>query len=506
MTNAILMQPPPRKAPFFLQVVAPGLAVTGFLWLTSAHPVNAFWLPLAFLLFSIPWYTYCRWNGGAKRDFPLFPLVAGMYFVEYVLPLFWGSGTMKTLIGDKVLTGDSMQLAAFLALVGVLALWAGKSVGLGRKLGLRNRVELSEAPFTWNYLRIVLVAGTLSSNLGQYAMGEGGRHIIILLQSVVPIVAFALLYRNYLQGKADRSDKIVLLLFTIARFFFGLSSGWLGSFVLFGIVCVAVYIHERRRIPKLALLGALLFILFFQPSKGVFRRTFWLSGGRDAGTIEKVTYWGSESFRMWSEAPSNPKVLKDLGGQVLSRLSLLEYSANVMELTPEVVPFQNFHLYEYLAVTLIPRFMWPEKPSFNDANQWYQVNYGLTDRSELGKVSMAVGILTEGYISFGWIGTIAVMFLVGAFLDWFQYSFLDQNSGLLLNAIGVAIFPSFLSIESQMAQYLAGTIQALALSVFVMAPVMKLYPRAREGSPMPQTLDSPQFANNDPILASLRHS
>jgi hypothetical protein len=162
-----------------------------------------------------------------------------------------------------------------------------------------------------------------------------------------------------------------------------------------------------------------------------------------------------------------------LGYQVLKRVSLLEQTANVMELTPTVVPFQYGHLYSYLGVTFIPRFAWPDKPSMNEANRWYQVSYGLTETEELSHVSMAIGTLTESYISFGWWGPLMIMFLVGMLLDWFRYSFLSINSGILLNAIGVALLPNFLAIESQMAQYISGLVQAIALTMVVLMPVMK---------------------------------
>jgi hypothetical protein len=163
-----------------------------------------------------------------------------------------------------------------------------------------------------------------------------------------------------------------------------------------------------------------------------------------------------------------------LGEQVLTRVSLLEQTANVMELTPAVVPFQYGHLYSYLWVTFIPRFVWPDKPSMNEANRWYQVSYGLTETEDLSRVSMAVGTLTESYISFGWWGPPMIMFLVGMLLDWLRYSFLNINSGILLNAIGVALLPNFLAIESQMAQYISGLVQAVALTMVVLVPVMKI--------------------------------
>jgi hypothetical protein len=66
-----------------------------------------------------------------------------------------------------------------------------------------------------------------------------------------------------------------------------------------------------------------------------------------------------------------------------------------------------------------------------------------------------------------------IMFLVGMLLDWLRYSFLNINSGILMNAIGVAILPNFLAIESQMAQYVSGLVQAIVLTMVVLVPVMK---------------------------------
>jgi hypothetical protein len=453
-------------------VLLPSVVVTGALWALAAHEVSPLSVATVFALFAIPWFAYCRWQDSDQHNFPLFPMVAGMYFISYALPLFWGERSMQTFVGTRVFSAESLQQPMNLVLLGVLSLWAGMEIGLGRKLGLRTQIEVSSQSYVWNYLRIVLIAGTAMTTQGLYTMGEGGRQIMVIFQGVVPTAAFALLFRRYLAGKVENTDKLFLVLFVGARFFVGMSSGWLGSFVGFGIACLAIYIYERRKFPKLAVAAVLIFIIFFQPAKQSFRKKYWL-GDSNAGMVTKVSDWTSESFRLWSDAWSNPEFLPKLGEQVLKRVSLLEQTANVMELTPAVVPFQHWHLYSYLGITFVPRFVWPEKPSMNEANRWYQVSYGLTENEELAHVSMAVGTLTESYISFGWWGPLIIMFLVGMLLDWFRYSFLSINSGILLNAIGVALLPNFLAIESQMAQYISGLVQAIALTMVVLMPVMK---------------------------------
>ena len=107
----------------------------------------------------------------------------------------------------------------------------------------------------------------------------------------------------------------------------------------------------------------------------------------------------------------------------------------VMQMTPTQVPYQNGRLYRYLAISLIPRAIWPDKPSFSEANQFYQVAYGITDRRDLNKVSMAVGILAESYINFGWFGPPLVMLIIGLLLNIIRRYFLDAEQGEFLRCL-----------------------------------------------------------------------
>src|SRR5206468_8806776 len=119
--------------------------------------------------------------------------------------------------------------------------------------------------------------------------------------------------------------------------------------------------------------------------------------------------------------------------------------------TPQMVPFQHGQTYSYMAVTFIPRFLWPDKPSVSEANRFYQVAYGLTREDELNKVSIAVGFLTEGYINFGWGGVIVVTYCVGLALGIFQRTFLAADSSTLFRCIGLASIPGLMVLESLLA-------------------------------------------------------
>ena len=254
----------------------------------------------------------------------------------------------------------------------------------------------------------------------------------------------------------------------------GLASGWLGTVAFVVITCGAIYIGERRRTPRLALVLILGYVLFFQVGKEAFREMYW-EGEAQAPRMERLSFWVNESQAEWESALKEQSAdhARELVYKSLSRVSLLTQTANVLELTPSSIPFQGGYLYSYLGVTLIPRFLWREKPTVSEANQFYQVAYGITTEEALGSTAVAVGFLTESYISFGWLGVVILMYLVGIFLDFVQNFLLSKRAGLLLGGVGVVLLPYFLSVESQMAVYLGGFIQQVVLALLVFLPAIQ---------------------------------
>jgi hypothetical protein len=308
-------------------------------------------------------------------------------------------------------------------------------------------------------------------------LGEGGRQFFLIIQYVVPTVAFTLLFRRILRREDGKYDKFLIAGYIGVRFMTGLSSGWLGQFISIVIICAAIYISERRKIPKLIVTAAVLFFLFFQVGKEDFRKTYWYGDQSDvaeAGKVEKVEFWLDASVNKWEEAlvGASEASFQTLIFPSLSRVALLTQTANVIDQTPEVVPYQYGRLYTYIFISPIPRFLWADKPSVSEANQYYQVAYNITPEEYLTLVSISIGILTESYINFGWFGVVGVMFLVGIFFDFYQNTFLAKSSGVLMNAIGFVLLPPLLGLESQLAVYMSGILQQILVIVLVLLPVI----------------------------------
>ena len=247
------------------------------------------------------------------------------------------------------------------------------------------------------------------------------------------MLAFAIFF-VITSGAGQKIDKLLIFGFLGVRFLSGMSSGWLGAFTSILIVSGALYIAEQNGFPDWLLWPSSPLPSSSRSAKTTFAESTGKIRADQLVESERLQFWVESSSSRWSDAIDDPtgETFKQALSPSVNRLSLLTQTANVIDKTPSVVPYQYGELYSYMFITLIPRFVWPDKPSVNDANQFYQVAYGLTREENLKGVSIAVGVLTEGYISFGWPGALGIMFLLGIFFDFFQSTFLSRGSGQIL--------------------------------------------------------------------------
>jgi hypothetical protein len=457
--------------------VFPPLGLSVALYYLSLNEISVLQFVLAVILLFIPWTYYLKWKERLEIGLPIFAIISFMYWIYYALSLFLGPRTISGIAsGDLDVVDSTITTALEMAVVAMVALYAGRRSGLSHRFIPKRLPFLSPGKSTVHYIRAVLLITGLLGLSEQLALTAGGeaRQVITIVVTLLPIVSFCLLFRAHLRGESTTFDKLLLTGFLILRFVIGLASGWLGSFASIIVICGALYLFEKRRVPRVVVLLIVMFTLFFQVGKSEFRGVYW-QNQIQASKAERVAFWATTSLNKWGTAFSDPTrlELKEALNASVSRLSLLTQTANVVDMTPTVVPYQYGRLYSYMLFTWIPRFIWPDKPSMNEANRFYQVAYGLTAEDNLDSVSIGVGTMTEGYISFGWIGVVGIMFLLGIFYDFYQRFFFAQTSGPLMWCIGVALLPQMIGIEAQMAGYLGGILQQVILTLIVFLPIMR---------------------------------
>jgi hypothetical protein len=467
--------------------VVPPLLLSVLFFYLSINEISLLQLSLAIALLVMPWTYYLKWKQRRETGLPIFAIISFMYWIYYALSLFWGA---RTLSGDNNesemnISGEMITAALEMAVFGVVAMWFGMKMGLSRHLIPKKVPLLKNNRAQTQYVRMVLVVTSLLGLSEQFAhaAGEGAKQMLTIIVTLLPIVAFCILFHAYLRGESSLVDKLLIAGFLLSRFIIGLASGWLGSFASIVVICGAVYLLEKRKVPRVAVLLVIIFTLFFQVGKREFRETYW-QGGTEASKIERVKFWAETSLNKWGDAFTDPTGLElnEALNASLSRMSLLTQTANVVDKTPRVVPYQFGHLYAYMIYTLIPRFIWPNKPSVSDANRFYQVAYGLSGEDALDSVAIGVGTMPEAYISFGWFGVLGIMFLLGIFYDVYQRTFFAKSSGGLMFCIGVALIPQMIGIEAQMAGYLGGILQQVLLTLIIFLPVIRLSKKSLDGA------------------------
>ncbi|MBV8206058.1 MAG: hypothetical protein JO041_04635 [Acidobacteria bacterium] len=457
--------------------ILPVLLIT-VLWLLRTNEVSLISVACSGALALFTAGSYYRWREGFDTgSIPLFALVAAIFWMTFSVPLFWGKETFIGINGLRHLPPDAIDKAMVMAVVGVAAMWVGNSLRPIRGPRTPEFIIFQSSPKSHAYLWVVLaVCWMLARWLGT-AMTVSGAALtqpIKVLAQFTPAPIFALLLLDYQRGRFTRLDQVGIPIYFIARTGFELATGWLGSTLMLGLVAVLAYVMKWRKFPVVPVAITVLAVLFLQPGKQAFRSRYWATGGGNTGIVEGASFWITQSAVLWKDAlmGENSAQWKELGMSSVDRVDIFHQAANVLDYTPRIVPYQNGRLYSFLLVTLVPRFVWPNKPSVNDANRWYQVAYGLTREEDILGVSISCGFLTEAYINFGWVGVCAIMFGLGMFLRYFECVFLSPSSGAYLNALGIALVPTLMTIEAQLSAYVGGIVQMMALTTLALVPVL----------------------------------
>jgi hypothetical protein len=119
--------------------------------------------------------------------------------------------------------------------------------------------------------------------------------------------------------------------------------------------------------------------------------------------------------------------------------------AHIYSMTPSVLPYQYGATYSYLAITWIPRVIWPEKPQANAANNYYAVAYEISTEEGIKHSSFGVSLIAEGYMNFGVAGVFLIMIVLGGVLATLQHVFAGPSSGPGGQAIFLSTFVYFLN-------------------------------------------------------------
>ena len=439
------------------------------LWQISSQNITLTEFVYAGVLLSISIQAYISWSQVRNTRIPVWALVCGAHFVFYGVAIFEALRNSPSAFDHGGELSDSVLSTAMLVgILGLLAMGAGRMAVIhvvGRKgFQLPFLVTSSSTP---TRIQILLFIGIVVNVLGVPFFGTVVWNISVIAFRALPLAAFLWLVLVRRSRKLSQLDYLLAGAFLSTRMISGATfNASLGTIVVPLLLIGIAEVSLRRKLPWPMITIVACLILFLQPGKATIRRE--MSRGRvGTGMTDAVVRWFDVSVSEWEDVFAGNAPLDKLLSTTSSRSSLLTMTGVILEKTPEVVPYQLGTSYPLLIKNLIPRVLWPEKPSANVANRFFQVEYGLTEKSNLDSVSMACGFEAEGYMNFGWVGILGVGLVVGSVLGIYELAFFSVRSSLTTIAVGLAMLPGFLTIESQLVQYLGGILQLVFATAIV---------------------------------------
>ena len=156
------------------------------------------------------------------------------------------------------------------------------------------------------------------------------------------------------------------------------------------------------------------------------------------GTLMSLKYLGSED-ESDDKTALDDEDEESLSDELLHGFARVgdESLERVMQWTPSKVPYWGGESYAALPFLLIPRALWPDKPSRHIWNKFGKA-YGYLSEDD-NQTSVAVSFLAEGYMNFGLTGMYVISIIVGFFI-----ACVERASYYFLNGYFYFSFMAFL--------------------------------------------------------------
>jgi hypothetical protein len=238
----------------------------------------------------------------------------------------------------------------------------------------------------------------------------------------------------------------------------GVASGFLMPVVLAVVACgaAAAALDRLRRKHVVLVAAAGLAVATFVPVIAAVRQDRAGTVGTDdiAGAGDAITapleYWLSG---VWS---GDGVYAKFFGRQT----EVAAATGLVTTLTPAVIPYEGLDRFLTLPAGLIPRVLWPDKPTLS-RGVWFSANFRGLEQNTTSYSAMT--IFSEGYLFYGWVGTLMAMLIGGTVLGVLRHR-LDNPT---LALVYLALVPTILHVEPEFSSYLITLIQRSVVFVIV---------------------------------------
>ena len=381
---------------------------------------------------------------------------------------------------DKLIYHPLYQYqGALIVVAGMASLWGAYLWGLNvfqptilKPLFNRN-ITLSQPVVAITYL-ISLVAQIIIINIIGIGFGSDRTNLGFLAGVIQPLTYIANLYYlaitvyTYQTLKANWPSQGLYLMLLI-QVILAFSSGFMKPLVsLFTVVFLAAVYAQAFSIKKAMLIGGLgtLLTIVVIPISEHIRGQFGLFDNRSLLAVLSIVQAGfTETWGQGFTVGWDIFVEKLLARQT----ALAHIPALVASRVPHLVPHLGWLQLLILPTLLIPRILWPSKPTIGTGGTWFSIHF--FDAPLNTTTSTSPTLFGEAYLYAGFPAVIVIGIFLGFLLAYCYQSLTTTPIGMF---IFISISYTFLEWEGRFSGILLGLIQLLFVYIAYLLIVIRL--------------------------------
>jgi len=237
-------------------------------------------------------------------------------------------------------------------------------------------------------------------------------------------------------GVLTTTEKAVIILNLAAQILLLFSGLYLIQGVSLFVLAVIGYTTASRRVPVVLVGVVLVAVAILHNGKSRMREIYWHEDMRHPTLTDLPAFYSQWITVGMVASERQEEKNRTLTENLFERASLFQMLCLVVDRVPSYDPYLYGESYADIPALLIPRLLWPEKPSTLLSNVRLALYFHLVDEDSALKVSIAFGPLAEAYANFGLIGMAMVGLCIGGA---FKYVSLLSVGAPQLSAVGLFI-------------------------------------------------------------------
>lgn len=437
-----------------------------FAWiflLRTASFEEKIWVTLLFIFCAFPSVLYIA---GQKFRVPLMPMWGIGYFAMFGMPMLSMDPSSDLAAHAQSAVVSALQVVTLGAAGCLLAVYSPAGAWVEP---LVPRWKLPWDPAHASRIGVLLILAGLTADYFQMlakpilSVGQ-----FLFIASQLATVGALTLFLLQLRKRLSLAMKVFLWGFTVpVQILLALSTGAVWEVVRTTTPFLFCYSAERRRIPWKWLLILTVCLIPFLGTKQEYRSYAWYSEeSPDINVPNNAIGLGLSyiqlTFRRLMEGGMETYTVAAETSE--ARINHLELFTTLKEMTPSPIPFLKGETYATIWWALVPRLIYPDKPTKTVGNEFGR-HFGLLHESDDTTSYNLPHQVVEMYINFGVPGVLIGMVTIGL-LYRIVLAFLSHpDSGERGLLIGCALLANLLSLDSDFSLVFGGVIYYVLLMV-----------------------------------------